>query len=251
MNINLKSIKPSRQPKPPRLILYGTPKVGKTTFASRITNALFLDVEGGTEELSVSRVPRAQLETYADILATLNAILSQEHDFNSLVIDSIDFMEKVLMKQVASEFGCKEFAQINGFGREYNALVNVWRQVLQLLDDIREKRNMAIVLIAHETVKKCKEPNTESFDSFTLALETKSTELLKAWADAILFAKVEVYTEQDKSKRVRATAGDRMLFTMNAPTHLAGNRYGLPAEIAFTWEDFSAAFAKATAVEAA
>jgi GTPase SAR1 family protein len=249
MNINLKSIKPTRQPKPPRLILYGTPKVGKTTFASKISNALFLDVEGGTEELNVSRIARPQLETYADIIAMLNAVLSQEHDFHSLVIDSIDFMEKVLMRQVASEFGVKEFAQINGYGREYNALVNVWRQVLQLLDDIREKRNMAIVLIAHEAVKKIKEPNTEGFDSFTLALEGKSTELLKAWADAILFAKVEVYTEQDKSKRVRATAGDRMLFTMNAPTHLAGNRYGLPAEIPFSWEAFSEAFAKAQAGE--
>ncbi len=247
MKLDLKSIKPSRQHKPPRIILYGTPKIGKSTFASKITGALFLDVEGGSDELPVNRIRREQLETYDDLIAALNAVLSQDHEFSSLVIDTADFLEKILMKQVAAEFGAKEFAKINGFGREHTSLVNVWTHILQLLNDIRDKRNMAVMLIVHETITKIKEPNTDAFDRFTFALNKQTTELLEAWADAIMFAKVEVYTEQDKAKRVKATAGDRMLFTMDSPAFLAGNRYGLPREIPFTWEAFSEAFAKATA----
>src|SRR6185312_11985274 len=101
MTIDLKSLKPTRLMKPPRIILYGTPKVGKTTFASNIKGAIFLDVEGGTGNLPVTRIERDRLDNYTDVMACLNALLSQEHDFGTLVIDSADFLEKVLQKQVA------------------------------------------------------------------------------------------------------------------------------------------------------
>lgn len=246
MAINLKSIKPHRLPKPPRIILYGAPGVGKSTFAANIDGALFLDVEGGTLNLAVSRVNRDQLETCDEVIAALNAVLSQEHDFTSLVIDTADFLEKVIQKQAAAEYGCTDYGKI-GYGKGPVTVVNIWRSVTQLLDDIREKRNMAIVFLAHETLKRINEPDTETYDKYTLAMENKSIEHLEAWADVILFAKEEVYTQKDKSQRVRATAGDRMLFTRDCPRHLAKNRYGLPSEIPFTWAAFSAEFAKATA----
>jgi GTPase SAR1 family protein len=250
MNLNLKAIKPARLPKPPRLILYGSPGVGKSTFAASISGSLFLDVEGGTLNLSVNRVQRDQLETYDDIIAALNAVLSQEHDFTSLIIDTADFMEKVLMKQAALEHGVSDYGKI-GYGKGPVTVVNIWRNVTQILDDIREKRNMAIILIAHETLKRINEPDTETYDKYTLAMENKSIEHLESWCDAILFAKEEVYTQKDKTQRVRASAGDRMLFTRDCPRYLAKNRYNLPPELPFTWPAFSEAFAKGTAEETA
>jgi hypothetical protein len=109
---------------------------------------------------------------------------------------------------------------------------------------------MAIVLIAHETVKKVTEPEADSsYDRFTLAVSAKSAELLEAWADVIMFAKVEVYTTKKKEglkEKVTAVEGDRVLMTRDAPHHLAGNRYHLPPVIPFTWEAFSEAFVNAT-----
>ena len=43
MTINFSEIKASRKPLPPRIVLYGEPKIGKSTFCSQIPNALFLD----------------------------------------------------------------------------------------------------------------------------------------------------------------------------------------------------------------
>src|SRR5262249_19183815 len=93
---------------------------------------------------------------------------------------------------------------------------------------------------------KVKEPDTDTYDKFTLAMEIKSVEHLEAWADVILFAKEEVYTQKDKSQRVRASAGDRMIFTRDCPRYLGENRYGLRQEVKFDWNAFSTEFAKAT-----
>ena len=243
MKLDLKSIKPARLRKPPRIILYGSPGVGKSSFAAAIPGSFFLDVEGGTNELEVTRLGRESLETYEDVTEALNALLIQDHDYSTVVIDTADFLEKVLMKQVATENGKKDFSQINGYGREYIALANVWRGVCQTLDEIREKRGLAIVLIAHETLRKIKEPDTETYEKYTLALDPRTVDFLEAWCDCILFAKEEVYTEKDKSQRVRASKGDRVIYTKDCPHYLAKNRYGLPPAIPFTWGDFSTAMA--------
>jgi hypothetical protein len=128
-------------------------------------------------------------------------------------------------------------------------LASIWKGLLAKLDMLRERRGIAIIMIAHETVKKINEPETDAYDRFTLAMEQKSTELMEAWADAILFAKVEVYTSKKKEglkDKVTAIEGDRVILTRNQPHHLAGNRYNLPEVIPFTWEAFSAAFVEST-----
>ena len=163
------------------MILYGSPGVGKSTFAANIPDALFLDIEGGTNNLSVNRIGREKLETLDDINAALNAVLTQEHDFSALVIDTADFMERVLMVQAAREHAVSEYAKI-GYGKGPVTVANIWRSILQQLDTIREKRNMAIVLIAHETLKRINEPDTDVYDKFTLAMENKSIEILESWA---------------------------------------------------------------------
>ena len=248
MTINFSEIKPSRKPLPPRIVLYGEPKIGKSTFCSQIPNAIFLDVEAGTGGLNVLRVEREMLSTWPDICAVLDGLLIQEHSLQAVVIDSADFLEKVLETQATLEHSTTSFAKID-YGKGYVSLANMWLTITQKLDALRERRGMAIVIIAHELVKKVNEPGSDSYDRFILALAEKSTKIIEAWADAILFAKVEVYTSKKKEgfkDKVTAVEGDRVLLTRNAPHHLAGNRYNLPEVIPFTWEAFSEAFVNAT-----
>lgn len=246
--IELKKIKPERKPSPPRIILYGTPKVGKTTFCANIQDSLFLDVEGGTGHLPVMRVEKDQLDSFDDVIKVLEAVLTQDHSIGTLVIDSVDFLEKVLQRQVAAEHGVSEYGKI-GYGKGPVSLANIWRTITQKLDQIRQDKGIAIVMIAHETLKKVNDPATDQYDKYTLAMENKSVEHLEAWADIIMFAKEEIYTSKAKQgfvDKVKATRGERMLYTMDSPQYLAGNRYGLPAEILFTWEAFSEEMSKLT-----
>ena len=41
-----------------KIVLYGPEGIGKTTFASRFPEPLFIDTEGSTRQLDVARLPK-------------------------------------------------------------------------------------------------------------------------------------------------------------------------------------------------
>lgn len=251
--LDLKKLKAEKSPNAPRLVLYGEPKIGKSTFAASIPDALFIDIEGGSENLEVARVKRDQMPAYSDFLGVLDSVLTQEHKFSALVIDSADFLERnLMMPAVAKEHNASEFGKI-GYGRGEVSLGAYWRQVCARLDEIRETRGMAIILLAHDSLKKESLPNQDAFDRFTLALSKHSIEYLEAWSDAILFVQNEVDTMKRKDglkEKTVATTGERAMHTVSSPSFLAGNRYGLPAQIPFphkgAWAVFLKEFEKST-----
>src|SRR5882757_5978786 len=87
---------------PPRLIVYGSPKVGKTSFAASIPDAIILDIEGGSGALSVARVEKEKLTT----------LITQEHGFAAVVLDSADWLETLIGQQIAAEAGKKHLEDI-------------------------------------------------------------------------------------------------------------------------------------------
>lgn len=250
--IDLSTIVPARIITPPRIVLYGPPKIGKTTFSADIPGNILLDIEGGSGALNVARIQKAQLAAFADVLVALNAMIEQEHNFSMLTVDSIDWLEALIFAQVAKEHGKKTIDEI-GYGAGYSAAVNLWKQFLDLLTRLRDEKGMAILLIAHDIVKRYDNPLTESYDRHQLKLHAKSAAIITEWADCLLFANQEVYTSKEevgfKKRIVRGRAGDRVLHTVESPAFMAGNRYGLAPELPFDWASFIDAFNAAMSEE--
>jgi hypothetical protein len=244
--INLSEIKAKRDIKPPRIILYGTPKIGKTTFCANIKNVLFLDFEDGSSNLDVARVKREQLETYDDVINTLNALATQEHEFKALVIDSATKLEEIFQKQTGKEHG-KEFSKI-GFRRGEVRVASLWGDFLQRLDDLRDGLRMSIWIIGHDEKLKIDEPNVETYQQFSIDVCKESLSVLKPWADAIFFAEEEVGTREKTegfTKKVMTYRGDRLLHTGRSPRYLAGNRWNLPETMPFEWDAFAEEYKQA------
>jgi adenylate kinase family enzyme len=248
VGINLAAIKPSKAIKPPRIVLYGTPKSGKSTFASMIPDNLFLDIEGGSGALNASRINANELRSYDQFMTVLRSVYEQEHNFKSLTIDTLDTLEQLVFAQAAKEHSKASIADV-GYGAGYVTAQNIWKDILQKFDYLRERKNMMIVLIAHDVVRRHDDPLTESYDRYSLSLHDKTSSLIKNWADVIGFVNNEVFVKKEevgfKNTVKRATAGEKILHTVESPAFLAGNRYGLPAEIPFTWESFSSELFKA------
>lgn len=243
--IDLSAIKPTVESLPPRIVLYGSPKVGKTTFGSLLPSPLFIDIEGGSGALPVARIEKEKLNSYADVLEAVEALYSQDHGFKSVVVDSADWLEALIFNQVAAEHGKKSIDEI-GYGAGYGAAVNLWKQLLAGLTALRNDKGIVVLLIAHDAVKRYDNPLTESYDRHQLKLHGKSSAIITEWSDCLLFANQEVYIDkkQEGFKKVsRGRAGDRVLHTVESPAFLAGNRFGLPPAIEFTWEAFASAMA--------
>ena len=79
----LQTIK-SAPTKPPRIIVYGDHKIGKSTFGASCPRPVFLQTEDGIESLGVDALPLCR--TLDDVFAQLNSILNEEHNFKTPVL---------------------------------------------------------------------------------------------------------------------------------------------------------------------
>lgn len=241
--IDLKSVKPTRSIKPPRIFMYGEPKVGKSTFANGAPNAIFLDLEGGLDALETSHIRITSLAKFDE---ALDALIEQEHDFKTLVIDSADWLEKLIHEDICSRAKASSITdktnQTTAYGNGYIVSRNMLSRYLAKLDSIREKKNIAIILIAHTIVRKMEQPDTESYDSFVIKMHDKASSLCTEWADILAFARQKTLVNPDK----KASVGERVLILSDTKYATVGNRYNLPREVPLDWSKFEEAFSNAT-----
>ena len=73
-------------------LFYGIPGVGKSTLAASFPNPLILDIEGSTGRLDVDRVDLRK-EKFSTVMEWLRRLAKEEHDYQTLVIDTIDWLE--------------------------------------------------------------------------------------------------------------------------------------------------------------
>jgi hypothetical protein len=248
--LDLKNLQPTKRPEPPRGILYGSPKIGKTSMLAEAPNVLFIDIEGGSGNVNVARVSAEQVGgdwTYVSLISTLESVRDSEHDFSTLVIDSADWMERLIHNQVAEDKNVKNIEDI-GYGKGYVFAINLLTYLLDILEDIRVKRGMAVFFICHSHIKRYDDPTAESYDRHQLKLHAKVEAILTEWSDVILFATNKVAVAKEEAgfnkKVTKGKSVGRVVYTEESPAFLAGNRYGLPNELPLSWSAFEEALTK-------
>lgn len=247
MAISLASIsKTQRNSLPPRVVIHGAQKVGKSTFAAGSFNPIFLPLEDGLSGIETNSFPL--LATYQEVEAALLSLYSEAHDFGTVVVDSTDWLEPLIWKHVCDK---NQWASIEtpGYGRGYVEANAVWREFLDKLNTLRMEKGMAIILIAHSAVKNFKAPDTEAFDRYELKMQKGALGLIVEWADAILFAQEETAIKKEvvgQNTRARGISTGRRIMNTNAkPSFIAGNRYSLPDVLPLEWNALVGAMAPA------
>ena len=99
----LENITRGRESKPPRLFIYGQEGVGKSTVGAAAPNPIFVQTEDGLGEIDTAKFPLAK--NLNDVLAALTALREEPHDFQTVVLDSADWLERLIWDQVCAEFG--------------------------------------------------------------------------------------------------------------------------------------------------
>jgi hypothetical protein len=94
---------------PLRHLFYGPGGVGKSTLASDAPNPLFLDIEGGGDNLDIARYPFRDEEgghvpsSYDEVVAALNDLIANNgRGYQTLVVDTIDALESLIHKHICT-----------------------------------------------------------------------------------------------------------------------------------------------------
>lgn len=246
MAISLSTIATGSRIKPPKLVIYGVGGIGKTTFAAGAPSPVFLFTEEGQGSLDVARFePRKDdpvLKTWAEIIGCCESLYNDPHEYETVVLDSMDFAEPLLWKHV-SETNNKADIEAFGYGKGYVYAVDEARTLFQWLDALRNDRNMAIIVIAHSQTKKFESPDAQTYDRYQLRLQERLAAHVHDWSDVLLFANYKTVVVKDEEgfnrERKRGVGvGERVIYTEERPAFWAKNRYGLPFELPLSWAAF-------------
>lgn len=243
MAISLQSLQRSSTIKPPRIVVYGVHGVGKTTFAAGAPSPVFLWTEDGQGVLDVTGFPLAK--TFGEVMEALAALYTEDHDFRTLVVDSIDWLEPLIWAQTCRDNGWRSIED-PGYGKGYVAATDLWRQYIEGLNALRDEKGMTIVQIAHADVRRFDNPETEPYDRYVIKLHQRSSALIQEHSDIVLFANYQISTTKAdvgfNRKVTRAVgSGNRVAYTSERPAFLAKNRYQLPDQIPLEWAALAAA----------
>lgn len=242
MAFDLKSIRKSEGIKSPRLLVYGPHGLGKTTFAAGASNPIFILTEDGLGSLEVEHFPLAT--TFADVIDAIGSLYTDEHTFQTVVLDSADWLDNLIWTDINAKFEAKELA----YGKGAVIAADYWRQVLDGLNALRNDKAMAVILIAHSQIKRFDSPETEPYDRYMPKLQDRSSALVQEWCDGVFFVNQKTIVKKEDvgfNKEVRRgiTTGERLLYTTEKPSHLAKNRFALPDTIGLSWSAFIDALA--------
>lgn len=220
----------SKKQTPLRCIIYGPAGVGKTTLASRFPSPILLRVEDGAGELDIPTFPQ-QVRYLQELDAAITALKNGQHEFKTLIVDSIDWLEPIVWQYVCEGAGKKSIEEF-GYGKGYVLACDIWRKVLAKIESLKAV-GMNVVLIAHGLPVKFDPPDSDSYMRYDVKLHSKSAELVKEWADSIFFIQYQVrVTSADPSmlgSKGKATGdGTRVIYTAERPAYIAKSRKALP-----------------------
>ena len=232
--------------KPPRMLIYGVQGVGKSTFCNGAPNPIFICTEDGLGNIDATSFPLCR--SFQDVLNCLDTLLNEPHDFQTVVVDSLDWLEPMLWKAVAQQEG-KASIEDFGYGKGYVIALDAWAYFLQQLNRLRDEKGMIVILTGHADVKRFDDPDKGSYNRYNIKLHTRAGEKVMEDMDCVFFANYQVVMKTDEvgfnQKKNRALGnGQRLVYTQERPAYVAKNRYNLPDFISLdgnTWGHLAAA----------
>ncbi len=229
--------------KPPVVMVTGTSGVGKTTFASSAPEPVFIQAEDGAGNLPLRAFPL--VASFDDVMDCIATLYSTEHEYHTLVIDSLDHVEPLIWEQVCRDAGVKQIEDLT-YQKGYINALGYWRQLVDGCRALRDVKYMMIIWIAHAEIKRFESPEHDAIDRYEPKLHKRATALMCESCDVIGFArhKVMVRTEETgfgNKRNIGIATGQRELCLVETPAYIAKNRYQLPDHVELSWEAFSAA----------
>lgn len=219
-------IKTGKEQSPRRLLVYGVHGVGKSSFAASAESAIFVPTEDGLKNIDCAKFPVCH--SFANVMQCVRGLGEDQHAFKTVVIDSLDWLERMIWDDVCAEFGSRYLEKTDGgYGKGYTYAIPRWQALLNDLDGLNQI-GMSVVLVAHSRAEKFRTPEAAEHDRFAPRLHKLASAIVQEWCDEVFFA---TYAAISDPARVKTDAPERVMRTCEGPTHVAKNRLGMPPEL--------------------
>jgi hypothetical protein len=209
----------------PKGIVYGPPGVGKTTFGAGTSRPLIIDCENGAAHVNCDRTP--YLSNWTAIQQWLEALADGGHDYETVVVDSVDWLLRRAEEHVSgvdgTAAGMKQTLNRShgGYGNGKQVLKNyVYQYLLPTLDKI-VNAGVAVVLLAHATRRELTTIDGITVEKSAPEIHPDLANTMIEWSDFVGAARMD-------------TTGRELVLYETAQL-LGKNRYAIIAPLPLSW----------------
>lgn len=232
----LESINRGKSQKPPRLLIYGSEGIGKSSLGAAAPKPVFIPTEDGLDNIDCASFPLCK--TFTDLQAALQTLINETHDFKTVVLDTADWAEKLIWEHICNQTkpAAKSIAVAEGgYGKGYERAAAIWQtDIIKKMRTLRDEKNMAIIILAHANIGKHNDPETGEFSRFSPHLHKDASRIVCEWCDAVLLA-----TREFGAAKGDIQGGARVLRCTPSAVGVAKNRYGFPDILPLSWNAIS------------
>ena len=228
-DIDIFSLEPSkisRDLKGKFMLIYGLPKVGKSTFGSQLPRSLFLNFEQGTNALAgIRSVPILRWSDFKKVLTQLRKPQARDM-YDTIVVDTVSIAWQLCEKYICQREGVDTIRDISwgqGWGMLRNEFSECWREITLL--------GFGILFIAHSKDKPTEMRDEEGNEITAVApdLPNQCYTIINSIVDIIGYLQVQMNNDG---------TSERFLYTRSTPTVFAGSRYQyLAPKIKFGYQE--------------
>jgi len=218
---------PNLNPSRLKILAYGDPKVGKSTWCASTPNAIVAATEPGLGALSAYQVP---IGDWRDMKSFARKIIAGGHPFEIVITDTLNNALTMCTSYVCQKLGIVHASDLD-FGKGYEAIRDEFRMVWLAL----AARGYGLVFTAHTKQKEMKWDGGKYMKTVP-NLTNKAHEFIGAWVDMTLYFTIE---ESGAEGEVNY---HRVIRSRATPQYEAGDRYAcLPDPMDMSWEAFASA----------
>jgi hypothetical protein len=186
------------------MLLYGLPKIGKTTFLSKIPKTLILSFEPGTNALN--NVYAQPIQTWGDFKMALNQLRMPElrEKFDIIGIDTADVAYDLCVKHICNTNGVTQIGDIP-YGQGYDMAKKEFSSAFNDLAFL----GYGMVFISHSTEKKLTNEKGEEYLQLMPAMPTRAYDIVNKLVDIIGYIRTLTNPDGSQVTKIFLRGNDR------------------------------------------
>lgn len=229
--------------KAPLVLIFSPNGHGKSSFIASAKKPFVIDAEKKFNNVNGATV--YEPADFNDIIGCLEWLIAQEKlEHGVFAIDSLDWIERIIHEKICKDFNVKivndDHCKALNFNKGYDLVANMFLgDIYPLLDRLREKHNMPILIGAQCLPTKQKEADKDEYIMQDLRVQDKLAHKVSDLVEAKVYLQKREHFDQ--KGRVIPTE-ERYLITRRAKGINAKNSLHLPEEVNVSysngWADF-------------